>query len=55
MAATMAVVPTGAADWLAFSVIAGYFLGLNALYTDEQINTEKMRTTQYIPTQKRKG
>lgn len=55
MAVTMAVVPTGAADCWAFSVIAGYFLGLNALYTDEQIKTEKMRTTQYMPTQKRNG
>jgi len=55
MAATIAVVPTGSVDWLDFSVIAGYFLGLNALYTEEQINTEKINTTQYMPTQKRNG
>jgi hypothetical protein len=55
MAATMAVVPTGAVDGLVFSVTEGYFLGLNALYTEEQINTEKISTTQYMPTQKRNG
>jgi hypothetical protein len=51
----MAVVPEVAALCVAFSVIDGNFLGLNALYTEEQINTEKMRTTQYMPTQNRNG
>jgi len=55
MAVTMAVVATGAVVCVAFSDIAGYFLGLNALYTEEHMNTEKIRTTQYMPTQKRNG
>lgn len=51
----MAVVPDVVTLWVAFSVIDGNFLGFIALYTEEQINTEKISTTQYMPTQNRNG
>jgi hypothetical protein len=35
--------------------MVGYFCGFIALNMDVQTNTEKIRTTQYIPTQNRKG
>ena len=53
--ATMAVVPEPELRLSVFSVIAGYFLGLKVRYTEEQIKTEKISTTKYMPTQKRNG
>jgi hypothetical protein len=53
-----ATIAAGSADLICCTdlpAIVGYFCGFIALNRDVQTNTEKIRTTQYIPTQNRKG
>lgn len=52
--ATMPVPEEGGA-WTCFDATESDFFGFSARYSDEQTKIEKIRTTQYMPTQNKSG